>query len=247
MKKVQIHFICGKGGVGKSTVSGILRKKFEEQGLNTLLVTVNADTDVPGSLNVTPAESLREYLKLKIKSEYIFKLVFDNLLMKSWLQFVPALAELNMLGKIWYEAEKHIYDRIVVDCPATGHGYQFLSVAKVTAEAVKHGPIAQEAAAMAATLADPKRSCVHIVTLLEELPVNESIELIKKFQASKIVPLGSLIMNAVLDPIFDTAPNTEIRIAYERYLEEQEQRRQIEKIEKENLGMTIERWPHELG
>jgi anion-transporting ArsA/GET3 family ATPase len=224
----QLHFVCGKGGVGKSTFSCALALHFVQQNQRTLLVQVNAKDSHSQMLesapigpevikispllwaaNVTPDASLHEYLMLKLHSERLYKLVFDNGFMRSFLKFTPSLAELNMLGKIWFHAQqkdadgKPVYARVVVDCPATGHGYRFLRVAQVTYESVHRGAIASEALAMAKTIADPEQALVHLVSLPQEMPASEAIELATKIEASNVSRVGSLVINNVTQRLFD--------------------------------------------
>ena len=226
----QLHFICGKGGVGKSTYACALAKKLTQTKMRTLLVQVNASDSHSAILktapinsnleqvepllwvlNVTPKESLREYLLLKVPSKYLYKLIFDSPLMRAFFKFVPSLAEMTMLGKIWHHAEEKNefgqprYQRIVVDCPATGHGLRFLNVAKTVYAGVKKGGIAKEALQIAQTLADPKRSGLHVVTLPEEMAVNETLQLMKAVHQSKAISLYRVVMNALIKPIFDEA------------------------------------------
>jgi len=228
LKMPQLIFICGKGGVGKSMYACFLAKKLSKEKKNTLLIQVNAKDShchilnskpitaqikaiesYLWAVNVTPQDSLQEYLLLKVSSKRMYRLVFDNALMRSFLRFVPSLAELNMLGKIWYHAEERDddenprYEHIVVDCPATGHGFRFLKVARVTYEGVKKGVIANEAFIIAKTLENPRRTGLHLVTLPEELPVNESLEFIKNIKESKMIALHRIVANTCLKNIFD--------------------------------------------
>src|SRR5690349_8630613 len=112
----QLHFVSGKGGVGKSAVSVALALRFVGDGKKTLLVQVNAQDshsrlletapitpelrEVEKDLyvvNTTPADALREYALLTLKLELLYKAVFENPLTKTFLRFVPSMAELTML------------------------------------------------------------------------------------------------------------------------------------------------------
>ena len=224
----QIQLVCGKGGVGKSAVACALALHFVEQGHKTLLCQVDDPGDshhrflgldpIPHDVtevepdlfvvNLNPEQALREYALMTLKFESVYATVFENPLVRRFLRFVPSLAELNMLGKIWFHAEERQggadrprFDRVVVDCPATGHGLGFLNVAQVVLDVSRAGPMAEKAKAMAATLRDPARTSLHVVTLPEEMPANETMELIEQVHQTNVAPLGMIAVNMVRDPL----------------------------------------------
>lgn len=231
----QIHFVTGKGGVGKSLVACALARRFVAEGDRTLLVQVNArDSHAPllrlppvgddvaeaghnlWTLNLHPAQAMREYALMTLKLETLYKAVFENRLTRTFLRFVPSLAELTMMGKLWFHAEEREggglfggdggrprFDRLVVDLPSTGHATRLLAVSRVLTEAVKVGPMADKTRQMAACFADARRSAIHVVTLPEELPVNETLELLGVLQRERTVHVGHLIVNQVLPRVFD--------------------------------------------
>jgi anion-transporting ArsA/GET3 family ATPase len=224
----QVHFVSGKGGVGKSSVACALALLFQEQGKRTLLAQVNAADSHSGLLglppigeeveelepglftvNVTPRAALREYALMKLRFEALYKAAVENRVVQRFLRFVPSLPELNMLGKIWYHAEERDdagqlrYERIVVDCPSTGHGLGFLRVSQVVRAVVRAGPVAQEAEKMASTFEDPARTRVHVVTLPEDMPTNETLGFIDEVRRTGVAPLGYVLVNQVMERGFD--------------------------------------------
>ena len=94
----QIHFVTGKGGVGKSLVSVALARRFVDAGDKTLLCQVHARDShssllgiagpvpddlqevAPGlmAVNLNPAQATREYALMTLKVEAIYKAVFEN-------------------------------------------------------------------------------------------------------------------------------------------------------------------------
>lgn len=234
----QIHFVSGKGGVGKSAVSCALALRFVEQGHRTLLAQVNAadshsamlEFDGVGEevdevednlfvVNVDPRAALREYALMRLKFETVYRAAVENRVVQRFLQFVPSLQELNMLGKLWYHAEERLddgrrrFDRVVVDSPSTGHGLGFLRVSQVVRDVVRQGPIAVEAAKMARTFEDPQRTRLHVVTIPEEMPTNETYEFVARVRESKVAPLGYVFVNSVLPPAFTHAERDEVQRA----------------------------------
>ena len=222
----QIHLLTGKGGVGKSLASCVLAHLFERQGLRTLLVQLHAE-DAHSSylelpeidhtltqsrenlwvVNIHPAHALREYIKLKIKFEKLTEAVIKRPVVQHFLNFLPSMAELNMLGKIWYHAEEQTgnrprFDRIVVDCPPTGHALKFVDVARTIFAISPGGVMGDETRRMMHTFQSPNRACLHVITGLEELMLQETVELIAQAEKSATAPLGFLFCNGVKEPIF---------------------------------------------
>lgn len=231
----QLHFVSGKGGVGKSTVACALALHFLEQGHRVLLVQVNA-ADSHGALldhrptpheveevedglwmvNITPENALREYALLKLKFETLYRATLEHRTVQRFLRFIPSLAELNMLGKIWFHAEERQGDearfpRIVVDCPSTGHGLGLLRVAHVVRDIVRVGPVATEAGKMAATFEDATRCRVHVVSLPEEMPTNETLQFIEGVRESAVATVGCVFMNSVFEAAFSLDQRRQLR------------------------------------
>jgi anion-transporting ArsA/GET3 family ATPase len=231
----QIHFITGKGGVGKSLVSCALARRFVDEGRRTLLVQVNArDSHAPllgiapvgddialagprlWTVNLQPAQAMREYALMTLKLETLYKAVFENRLTRTFLRFVPSLNELTMMGKLWFHAEEtqgsaRRFERIIVDCPSTGHAVKLLGVSKVLMDVVRVGPMREKTKQMTATFGDRTRSAVHVVTLPEELPVNETIELLGILEREKTVHVGHLVVNQVVPRAFDERTEAALR------------------------------------
>ena len=225
---LQIHFVSGKGGVVKSAVACALATHLARGGKPVLLAQVNAQdshqrllglkapvptevTPIAGGLvvvNIDPQAAMKEYALMTVKFESVYKVAFENRLTKAFLRFVPSLSELTQLGKLWFHAEEtergqKKYDHIVVDLPSTGHGLGLLRVARVVREVATRGPMADKTREMEATFQDPTRACLHVVTLPEELPANEALELLEEARREAVVPVGMCVINQVDHPILD--------------------------------------------
>ena len=167
------------------------------------------------SMRLTPRDTLHEFVIRQVKFERIYDAVFENRVMKYFTTAAPGLNELVVMGKIEnlaVEARKRKakkgdegyfeWDLIVFDAPATGHTLAFFKVPKMTMEMVKLGPLHRKAEAMWELITDPKRTALHIVTLAEEMPVNESIDLHEAATEMGIAG-GAVFVNAVYPPLFD--------------------------------------------
>ena len=225
----RLLLVTGKGGVGKSTVAASLALRLASAGLRTLLCEVNAGrrlgrmlghpevgpdvTSVEPNLSMVdlePDASMREYVLSKIRLERVYRAVFENRLVRYFLRFVPALAETVMLGKVmwhlrqWPDAPGG-FDRIVLDLPATGHALTLLGVPQSLVTALPSGPMATEAGWMLELLTDPAITSAVLVSLPEELPVTETLELSQALRSRLRVRVGAVVLNQSVHSRFGPA------------------------------------------
>ncbi|MFH1807211.1 MAG: ArsA-related P-loop ATPase [Pseudomonadota bacterium] len=214
-----LQLVTGKGGVGKSVMSAAIAWRLAREGRRTLLFQVHA-TDAHSrmlevapitpelrqvhpylyAVNTTPADALREYGLLVLRFRTVYNAVFENRLVKYLLRFIPSLAEVNMLGKAWYHVDQGrghepVFDHVIVDAPATGHGLAFVRVARVVADGAVPGPLKTQAEDMARTIEDPELTAVHVVCLPELMPVEETLELTASLRRLRAAPLGIAVLN----------------------------------------------------
>jgi anion-transporting ArsA/GET3 family ATPase len=211
--------VTGKGGVGKSTVAAALALQLARSGRRTLLCEVNAGdrlapllghapvgpslVEVEPNLFLTdlrPDEAMREYVLLKIRLERVYRAVFENRMVRYFLRFIPALAETVMLGKIlWHVRQPRgspdHFDTLVIDAPATGHALTFLGVPRALLTTLPTGPMSSEARWMQELLVDPSVTGVVLVSLPEELPVSETLELGEQLRGRLGLSLGAVVLN----------------------------------------------------
>jgi anion-transporting ArsA/GET3 family ATPase len=211
--------VTGKGGTGKSTLSAAIALAAARRGKKTLVCEVVAKERVADlfgrppsgtqirelspnlySVHVRPREAMREYALMTLRYETLYKIAFENAAARYFLAAAPSLAEIVTLGKVWWHASQEMergklrWDLVVLDAPATGHGLTLLSVPEVFLRLAKEGPLARDMLGMQALLADERRCRVCIVTLPEEMPVNEAAELHRALRARKF-PEGPLFLN----------------------------------------------------
>ena len=217
----RLVIVTGKGGVGKSTISAALALLGARAGKRVLVCEVNAPERVapllgapptgsvvreatPGvsTVNVNPHDAMREYGLMVVRFRAIYDAVFENRLVRYFLRVVPSLAELVMLGKILHEVRavdrgRPRWDLVVLDAPATGHAVQLLRVPAALIDTVPGGPLRHDAEWMEALLVDPAVTSLAIVTLPEEMPVNEAIELDAQVRSALDIHRGGLFVNAM--------------------------------------------------
>jgi len=216
----RVILVVGKGGVGRSTVAAAIAGRCAAQGKNTLLYETSANDrfgdyfgrppvgPVPAELapnlwavNATPASALAEYGLMILRWKSVYEMVFENRVSKAFLRAIPGLDDYALLGKAWFHTTeekrgKPVWDTVVFDMPASGHSVSMLRVPWVIVDTVPDGPLTRDARTIKALLCDPARTSAVLVTLAEEMPVNEAVELEAKLTALGIVP-QQLVVNQV--------------------------------------------------
>ena len=218
--------VTGKGGTGKSTVAASIALAAAKRGKRVLVCEVSARERVSElfgrppsgtqihelaknlhSVHVRPAEAMREYGVMTLKSETLYNLVFERKVVRYFLRAAPSLAEIVMLGKIAWHVEKDRergrprWDLVVLDAPATGHALSLLTVPRVFLSLVSEGPLATDMTWMQQLLQNPAETQIVVCALPEEMPVNEAIELHGKLKAERL-PVGPLVLNSYFAPRF---------------------------------------------
>jgi hypothetical protein len=154
------------------------------------------------TFRVDPLEALTEYLELQIHFRPVVSLVTRNAGFRRLMDAAPGWRELITLGKLWHlETRKNqegtpLWDLLVVDAPATGQGLSFLSVPGVVLETVRMGPLRRHTDWVQGLITDPSRTLVLPVTLAEELPVRETLELCARVRELGLAT-GPIVANAV--------------------------------------------------
>ncbi|AUX48142.1 hypothetical protein SOCE26_096720 [Sorangium cellulosum] len=227
LERRRFLFVTGKGGVGKTTISGALALAFAARGKRVLVAMCNTKERLSAILgtrpigqdvthvaervwavNISPDRALREYGEMVLKVRAAADLVFDNKYTRTFFRAVPGLYEWAMLGKAWFHTTEVLedgsprYDVVLLDAPATGHGMDMLRVPKVILDVAPPGVLRRDAEAAWAMFRDPARSGVVVVTLAEEMPATETIELVGEVRGELGLPVHRLIINSVLPPLF---------------------------------------------
>ncbi|MDT5222637.1 MAG: hypothetical protein QOG19_44 [Mycobacterium sp.] len=232
LSKARLHFVTGKGGTGKSTIAAALALTLAAGGRKVLLVEVEGRQgiaqlfDVPPlpykELKIATAERGGQVNALAIELEAAFLEYLDmfyNLgiagramrrigAIEFATTIAPGLRDVLLTGKIKetvIRVDKNrlpLYDAIVVDAPPTGRIARFLDVTKAVSSLAKGGPVHSQAEGVVKLL-HSDQTAIHLVTLLEALPVQETLEAIEEL-AEMELPIGSVIVNrnipAYLDP-----------------------------------------------
>lgn len=222
---VALHVVSGKGGTGKTTVAAALAMAFATQGRRTLLMEVEGRQGIaqlfdtpplpyeerrvavaPGggevwALAVDPQEALLDYLAIY----YNLRSAGAALRKLGAIDFAttiaPGLRDVLLTGKaceLVRRADKpgsNAYDTIVLDAPPTGRIAKFLNVTAEVSGLARTGPIRKHADLVVDVIGSP-RTAVHLVTLLEEMPVQETLDAVDELRDHRL-PVGGVFVNMV--------------------------------------------------
>jgi anion-transporting ArsA/GET3 family ATPase len=223
LSKARLHFVTGKGGTGKSTVAAALALTLASGGRKVLLIEVEGRQGIAQLFDVPPLPykevkiATAEHgghvnaLAIDIEAAFLEYLdMFYNLgiagramrrigAIEFATTIAPGLRDVLLTGKIKesvIRVDKNklpVYDAIVVDAPPTGRIARFLDVTRAVSDLAKGGPVYSQAEGVVKIL-HSDQTAIHLVTLLEALPMQETMEAIDELQGLGL-PIGSVIVN----------------------------------------------------
>lgn len=218
-------FVTGKGGVGKSLISAAVAARSARRGERTLWVEMSESPRgghfFPGfeprydlapvhealwGMNLRLQPAIEEYLAVAFKIPLVTRLIARNTLFQVLTGALPGLDSLIPLGKIGYElgrrrGRKPYWDRIVLDAPATGHALAMLRFPQTALDMVSSGNVAERTREIDAILRDRSLTGLIAVTTLDELPVDETRELLNRVHNETPYRFEAIVCNQMLPDI----------------------------------------------
>ncbi len=216
--------VTGKGGTGKTTVAAAMALALAEAGKRILLVEVEGRQGLAQLFDVPPLPYVERRIAVGPAGGEVFALAVDaEAALLEYLDMyyhlgragkaldkvgavdfvttiAPGLRDVLLTGKV-YEATRRkahgrlAYDAVVLDAPPTGRIGRFLNVNHEVAGLAKMGPIRNQADAIMGMLRSDVTQ-VHLVTLLEEMPVQETLDAVEQLEALDL-RIGSIVVNMV--------------------------------------------------
>ncbi len=217
----RLIFVTGKGGVGKTTIAAGLARALANEGRSVLLCSVDERRDLANAFDVAALKfeptrvdgrlslmamdteaSLREYLKIYLKLPIVGRIgpvaaAFDFVATAA-----PGVREILTIGKVCYEVRERRYDTVVVDAPSTGHITGYLAAPQALQQLVRVGMIRSQTGWMLSMLSDESTTGVVVVTTAEEMPVNETLELLAAIRNETTAHAAAVVVNRVLADLF---------------------------------------------
>jgi anion-transporting ArsA/GET3 family ATPase len=225
LSAVRLHVVSGKGGTGKTTAAAALALALATGGHRTLLIEVEGRQGIaqvfdtaplpyeerriavaPGggevrALAIDPEAALLEYLEMFYRLGVAGRTLRKMGAIEFATTLAPGLRDVLLTGKAKEcvaRTDSHghpVYDAVVVDAPPTGRVVTFLDVTKAMSELARSGPIHGQSEGVVRLVHSP-RTAVHLVTLLEDLPVTETLDTVADLRAADLRP-GAVIVNRV--------------------------------------------------
>lgn len=192
--------VLGKGGVGRTTVAAALGVVGAARGGDVCVAELGESAAAvalllggrsfeirptpwgPRTWSLTVPECLDEFGKRKLHLPFVARGLLHNRAVSTFVEAMPGLHDLLLLGKIENLLREPLagdprFDTLILDAPATGHGLTLLQAARTMTEIARSGPFHDLAARIGDLVDDPEATALVLVTLPEELPVSETIEL----------------------------------------------------------------------
>ncbi|MGV3562070.1 MAG: ArsA-related P-loop ATPase [Nocardioides sp.] len=154
------------------------------------------------ALHIDPESALLEYLAMYYRLGRAGKALDRFGVVEFATTIAPGVRDVLLTGKVFEAVQRNSrnkgaieYDAVVLDAPPTGRIVQFLNVSDELAGLAKVGPIKSQADTMMTLFRSP-RTAVHLVTVLEEMPVQETADGIAELRAAGL-PVGGVVVNLV--------------------------------------------------
>ncbi len=201
------------------------------------LYQVQALSEVPRKLSqhiwgarVDPKAELEAYVRAHVTPKFLARKIIHSRLFDYLFEAAPGLKEVMSLGRLWrWEKEYQplsgstfgstfspTFDLIIVDAPATGHAMSLLRLPDLLIPMIQVGPLANQIRGLQRLLKNPQKTSLVLVSLPEELPVNEAVEFYSMAENMLNMPVAATFINCVYPAVFSQADLLQIE-SIERY------------------------------
>ncbi|TNM36214.1 ArsA family ATPase [Nocardioides albidus] len=175
---------------------------YQERRLTTGLPDAAGGRGVVHALHIDAESALLEYLSMYYRLGRAGKALDRFGVIEFATTIAPGVRDVLLTGKVYEAVQRNSrnksaieYDAVVLDAPPTGRITQFLNVSNELAGLAKVGPIKSQSDTMMTLFRSP-RTAVHLVTVLEEMPVQETADGIAELRSAGL-PVGGVVVNQV--------------------------------------------------
>jgi anion-transporting ArsA/GET3 family ATPase len=211
--------VTGKGGIGKTLVAASLGQAAAALGKRTLLLEFGAVDQLaplfgvskigherqevqPGLFcaNIDPEQNFKDFIVKYLGQKKLFDRVISHRVMQSFIKTIPGLAELMMLGRLFFEgsaAPGPRFDLIIFDGPASGHFLNMMTTPDAVLRSHIAGPLRKETLRVKEFLSQPEAVGCLYVTVPEDLVISEAIDFLPQLAEKSPAPLLGVMMNRV--------------------------------------------------
>jgi anion-transporting ArsA/GET3 family ATPase len=197
-KKVLLIEVEGRQGIAQ--LFDVPPLPYAERRIAVGLGTQSRQGGDVFALVADPESALIEYLEMFYSLRHAGTALAKIGVMDFATTIAPGLRDVLLTGKaaeaVRRKDDKHgrVYDAVVMDAPPTGRIGRFLNVTSEVSDLARVGPIRGHADTVQKVIRSPE-TVVHFVTVLEEMPVQETLDGIAELRALGGIRAGGIIVN----------------------------------------------------
>ena len=213
-KNVLLCEVEGRQGIAR--MFDVDQLPYEERRIAAGLTGADGTPGNVYALHIDAESALLEYLAMYYRLGRAGRALDRFGVIEFATTIAPGVRDVLLTGKVFEAAKEgrrgkntRQYDAVVLDAPPTGRITQFLGVNSELAGLAKMGPVKNQADTVM-TLFRSKRTAVHLVTVLEEMPVQETADAIAELRSARL-PVGGVIVNQVRPQDLDAGALEAIR------------------------------------
>ena len=144
------------------------------------------------------------FLSSIIPSERLVRAALESRPLARFLRSAPSMHELGIYYHLTLLQSDERFDQVIVDLPASGHTLALTELPERMARLLKRGALVEALREGVSKIADPQYTALWVVTLPEELPISEALELEQALRADGIGAAGVILNRSLpraLDPM----------------------------------------------
>ncbi|MCX6128799.1 MAG: hypothetical protein NTX25_07010 [Proteobacteria bacterium] len=213
----KLLMVTGKGGIGKTLTSYALAQLACAQGKKVCLVESSAHDQLAplfGSepvghnlrelqprlhvINLNAQDNFRDFVIKHLGFAKLFEKVFTRPIVRSFIQMMPGIAELTLLGRLFYFSEldrEDRFDLVILDGFASGHFQSLMKTPDAVLQSGMLGPVIEETRRVQAFVTNPLKTAVVLVAVAEELVISEALEFSSRLRLETKAPLTTVLVN----------------------------------------------------